>query len=313
MTAYHRMAGLVLGAIPSLVAGTALGGDGDSFTASIEAGLMRLTATETVNINGFRLSELDWKSDNVQVLRGSLGFNLTSDWQIKAEGRIGWDGDGKMTDYDWVAPYYTDTSKSGWSHQSIHNDTALDHYFSGSLEINRKFLDDGTQTLSGGLGARYNDVQWTARGGTLLYSVDGFRNYSATIADGVEGITYRQQIPSVYAHIDGSQVFGRVTVDAGLEGGLMVKARATDNHWLRDLKVTDNFDVAPTLGANAGLSYRLTRSAALYLKGSYEYTDFGNGDATYRDTVTGAENTYEDYAGAKFKAIYVGGGLKGTF
>ncbi|MGV8939309.1 MAG: omptin family outer membrane protease [Allorhizobium sp.] len=312
MTSFPWTAAACLAVLP-LFAAVPAAADNDTFSASIEAGLMRLHATETVVSDGFKLSELDWKSNNVQVLRGSFGINVTRDWQIKGEGRVGRDGDGSMTDYDWVAPYYTDTSKSGWSHQSIHNDTSLDHYFSGSLEINRKFLDDGTQTLSGGFGARYNDVQWTARGGTLLYSVGGFRNYAATIPDGVEAITYRQQIPSLYAHIDGSQVFGRFTFDAGLEGGLMVKAKTTDNHWLRDLKVTDTFDLAPTFAASSGISYKLARSTSLYLKGSYERTNFGSGNSTYRDTVSGAETSYSDLGGGSFEAVYIGGGLKGTF
>ena len=35
-----------------------------------------------------------------------------------------------------------DSSKDNWSHRSQHDDTRLDHYFSGSLELNRMLLDD---------------------------------------------------------------------------------------------------------------------------------------------------------------------------
>ncbi len=106
-------------------------------TASLDAGVLNLRATETVHLGGRKVSELEWETKNAVALRGSLGLELAPGWRVKAEGRVGFEGDGYMTDYDWQWPFYKDSSKNGWSDRSQHDDTRLDHYFSGSLELNR--------------------------------------------------------------------------------------------------------------------------------------------------------------------------------
>ncbi|MGF0536543.1 omptin family outer membrane protease [Agrobacterium sp. ES01] len=287
--------------------------DDNLISGSIDAGIMDIYATETVHSGSFKISELDWETKNVPVLRGSLGIEIAPEWQLKVNGRVGFKGDGKMTDYDWISPYYIDTSKSGWSDRSIHPDTGLDHFYSGGIEINRKFVDDPRNTLSGGIGVKYTDLQWTSRGGSYLYSTTGTRDTSGTFTDGEKVITYRQQIPTAYAHIDGSRKFGRLSIDGGLEGGFAFAAKATDNHWLRDLEFTDEFDFAPTFGASLGASYTLTPKASLYLTANYDFTNLGRGDTKTYNTSTGVRNSYDEAAGATLRTIYVGAGLKGSF
>lgn len=289
--------------------------DDEAVTATLEGGVMRLRATESVYVGSFKLSELDWKSTNVPVLRGTIAVNITPEWQIRAEARIAGlgKGDGHMTDYDWVPPYYTDTTKAGWSDQSQHDDTSLDHYRAANVEVLRKFLDDRAQSLSAGFGAGYTDLQWTARGGTFVYSANGTRDTIGSFTPGVRGASYRQQIPTAYALVEGAQKFGGLSLEGGLRGGVMFAGRTTDEHWLRDLSVTDTFDPAPTFGMSLALSYDLTRSAAAYLRGSYDYVNLGRGPSTYRDNAAGTAVTYGDTGSAKLETIYVGGGVKGRF
>lgn len=295
-----------------LIAPTAHAND-KPVSLSVDAGLANISAEETVYSGGQKISHLDWQSKGVMVLRGALSVDLGPSWTLKAEAKTGMEGNGQMTDYDWIYPYYINGSKNGWSDRSEHGDTDLDHYFSGSLELNRRFYDDGSSQMGAGIGARYTDVQWTAKGGTFVYSVFATRDFRGRFADDERGITYRQKIPVIYANLNGEQTFGRWTVTGSLQAGAMIKAKDVDDHWMRDLRFDEDFSIAPSYGARAGIEYQLTDSIALYVDGSVESTRFGRGDTKMRDTVTGESARFDDAAGGSFSALFAGFGVKGSF
>ncbi len=280
---------------------------------TFDVGLANIYAEESVFEGSTTVSRLDWEAKGVTLLRGSLSIEVARDWSVRAEGKTGMDGDGHMTDRDWLAPYTTALTDDGWSHRSDHDDTHLDHYFSGSLEVNRTLINDNGRFVSAGLGGRYSDVQWSAYGGSYIYSVNGVRDTTGNFADGLKGVTYRQKMPAAYANIRGSQTMGDWTLSGGLEAGALIRAEAPDDHWLRSLRFTDSFDLAAVYGANAGIAYNLTRNISLYANGAFEMTDFGTGDTHVRSTTTGATAVYEDAAGAKFSMASVSLGLKGKF
>ncbi|MGV2049902.1 omptin family outer membrane protease [Agrobacterium salinitolerans] len=282
-------------------------------TASLDAGVLNIKATETLYSGSHKNSQLDWKTTNAMALRGSLGLELSPDWRIKTEGRIGFAGDGYMTDYDWLYPYYKDTSKEGWSHRSQHGDTRLDHYLAGSIELNRTLLEDPLQHLSAGIGFRYTDVQWSSYGGSYIYSSRGFRNYVGDFGNGEKAITYRQQIPVFYGNLTGGRKFGNWSLNAGVEGGAMVYAKATDDHWMRSIRFTDKFDIGGMFGAKAGIAYDLTENASIYLDGAYEYTSFGRGDKTATSFGSGSGTVYSNAGGGDMQSLFVGMGVKGRF
>lgn len=282
-------------------------------TASLDAGVLNIKATETFYDGSHKNSQLDWKTTNAMALRGSLGLELSPDWRVKAEGRVGFEGDGYLTDYDWLRPYYRDTSKDGWSHRSQHDDTRLDHYFSGSLEFNRTLLEDSLQYMSAGIGFRYTDVKWSGYGGTGTYSTAAFRDSPRAWKDDLKVITYRQQIPVVYGNLSGGRKFGNWSLNAGLEGGAMVYAKATDDHWLRNTRFTDKFGIGGMFGLKGGVAYNLTENASIYLDGAYEYTGFGHGDKTA--VPIGGSNgfVYKNAGGGDMQSLFVGAGVKGRF
>ncbi|RRN71471.1 omptin family outer membrane protease [Agrobacterium deltaense] len=282
-------------------------------TASLDAGVLNLRATETVHLRGRKVSELEWETKNAMALRGSLGLELAPGWRVKAEGRVGFEGDGYMTDYDWIWPFSRDSSKENWSSRSQHDDTRLDHYFSGSLELNRMLLDDPQQYLSAGVGFRYTNVQWSAYGGKGVYSLFSPRDLSVRFNDDVKGITYRQQIPVFYGNLAGGQRFGNWSLNAGLEGGAMVYGKATDDHHLRDMRFTDKFDVAGMFGVKAGVAYDLTQNASIYVDGAYEYTGLGRGDTHYSGAGAGNLGSEKNAGGGNLQSIFVGMGVKGRF
>ncbi|WP_276118644.1 omptin family outer membrane protease [Pararhizobium qamdonense] len=280
---------------------------------TFDAGLANIYAEESVFSGGRKISRLDWESKGVTVLRGALSIEVLPDWAIRAEGKTGMNGDGHMTDYDWLAPNAANSSDNGWSHRSIHDDTRLDHYYSGSIELNRTFVNDNGRFLSAGIGGRYTDVQWTAYGGSFIYSVFNPRDFSGNFQDGERGITYRQQMPSLYGNLRGSQNYGDWTLSGGVEAGALIKAKAPDDHWMRNLRFTDTFDLGFTYGATTAVAYNLTQNISFYASGAVEVTNFGTGDTNLRDTVTGASANMSKSAGANFVAASVSLGIKGKF
>lgn len=304
---------LPLSAVSLLSSSLPLSAEQAGITASLDAGLLNIRATEKLYNGNHQNSQLDWKTKNAMALRGSLGIDLSPDWRVKAEGRVGFEGDGYMTDYDWLRPFYRDTSKNGWSHRSQHDDTRLDHYFAGGLELNRTLLEDEIQHLSAGIGLRYTDVQWSSRGGTGTYSTSTFRDTPVSFNDGTKVITYRQQIPVIYGNLTGGRKFGNWSVNAGVEGGAMVYAKATDDHWLRDLQFVDQYDVGGMFGLKGGIAYNLTENTSVYLDSAYEYTSLGRGDATV--TPIGKQNGffYKNAGGGDMQSLFVGAGVKGRF
>ncbi len=284
--------------------GMALAND-ERVGASIGVGLANIRAHETVFSGDHKLSQLEWQSKAVQVLRGSLDIDVGSGWSVKLEGKTGINGNGHMVDYDWLVP------GADWTHRSEHDDTGLDHYYNGSVEVNRLLFGDSLQNLSVGIGGRYTDVKWTARGGDFVYSVDSFRDTIGSFTSGVAGISYQQKIPVLYATLNGEQTMGRFRLTGALEVGAVIRNRSGDDHWLRNLRVDDSFKLSPMFGAKAGIEYSLTQNIALYLDGSFEATKFRRGDAEYADTT--GNSYYEDGAGGGFSAGYIGTGVRGSF
>jgi len=282
-------------------------------TLSLGLGLADIRAEERVYHGDRKVSHLDWRSTGVTVLRGAASIDLGRDWSLNVEAKAGLNGNGHMVDYDWVSPYFIDQSKNGWSHRSIHDDTDLDHYYSGSFDLTRLLLDTGGSKLSAGLGGRYTDVQWTANGGSLIYSAKGRRNISATIADGTRGITYRQTMPVVYATLGGAQTLGQFVFSGSLEAGAVISGQTDDDHWLRKLHFTDRFTPAPSFGIKAAIDYKLTETTALYINGSFESTRFRRGDTHVSHTVSGEFVDFPDTAGGSFATMLVGFGVKGSF
>ncbi|SPZ33944.1 conserved exported protein of uncharacterised function [Agrobacterium tumefaciens] len=93
----------------------------------------------------------------------------------------------------------------------------------------------------------------------------------------------------------------------------MVYGKATDDHWLRDMRFTDKFDVAGMFGVKAGVAYDLTENASIYLDGAYDYTSLGRGDTHYSGAGAGNLSSEKNAGGGDLQSIFVGMGVKGRF
>ncbi len=102
-------------------------------------GLLNIEAHEYVYLGDNKASQLDWDTDGVVLYNASAGADLGKDWYVKGKLELGLGGDGHMVDYDWVPGFAIDQSMDGWSDRSVHPDTRLDYYFSGTAEVAGRF------------------------------------------------------------------------------------------------------------------------------------------------------------------------------
>lgn len=273
-------------------------------------GAAYIRADELVFNGNSTLSHLIWES-RAPMLRGSADLNLGGGFSVSAGGALAGLGASYMEDYDWFVPT---NSFDNWTHQSKHPDTHLRHYFSFDLAGGYELARTETAHVRGLLGVKYTDAAWDALGGSYIYSVNGWRDTVGTFPDGEPGISYRQQLPEVFIGVDGEERYGNLTLGGMLRGGLTVMGRATDHHWMRDLRFEDSFRVAPSWSAGLDASYALGPMAEVFVAARYDQAMQMRGRTEYFDINTGAmTGANDDAAGAELRSIDLTIGLKGRF
>jgi plasminogen activator len=261
------------------------------------------------------LSLLLWETQ-APIANVDLKARLPNAWTLRGHIDAAVAGDSTMTDYDW-ADFSPSYNFNDWDHRSISPNTSLDWYLKGDIAIGRDLPinDEFTVNVNGGVG--YTDVQWTAVGGTYIYSDDtnGFRGTIGTIPD-VPAVRYRQQFPTIFAGIDTFLNDGPWSMEAGARAGLIVSGQSVDHHYLRDppMYITDNLTIGQVLSADVKLDYNITDHLGLYLAGSYEKMFASHTITDYRQISDNALLIHSDnIGGAELDVWSVTGGVKGYF
>lgn len=284
-----------------------------SYSVTGGVGLMNIDAGEYVYDSNYKISELDWKARNVTIFSLKGEGEIAEGWKLRSALKVGMGGDSAMTDRDWL--YNNNNGPNGaddWTDKSEHPGTELDHYWSGSIEIGKDYaIGEGT-TVGLGMGVQYTDVQWTASGGSYVYSAAGFRDRTGNFQDS-PGITYRQKVPVGYLALNLSQSLGGLTLSGSLKGGATAGISDIDNHWRRRLKFEDTVGIAPFAGADVNLAYAFSDAATVFVGGSYERVFEARGDMKATDTVTRASGLFKDSAGTTFEAASVSAGMSIRF
>ena len=260
------------------------------------------------------LSLLIWQSA-APLLTAGFDVKLPEDWTFNAELQVATSGASYMEDYDWLQPHFISYNQDDWTHRSQHQNTNLDWYFNGSMALGKDFAVSESTTVNLKSGFKYVDVQWTASGGTGTYSYGAFRDTDLVFPD-TPGITYRQQLPSVFVGLDTQMVEGDWTVDFGVQAGVTFMAKATDRHWLRTppLRFEDFIVPSPTLAMSAGLSYEVSDGLKFFVDGNLEKVILGRGDVVIYENYTDVLlNSFPDTAGAELISASLAIGLKGEF
>lgn len=290
-------ASLVLVAPGAEAANTARFGLGSDNELRLMTGVLKAKSGEYVydaygsytGISGHKLSELQWQVDN--VLMAGAAFNYRGDslhLNVEAWANAA-DGDGTMDDYDWLyeGPY--------WSHWSHHENTTLRK--ATQVDINAEFTLHGTQTdrFFGAVGYRRDHYDWQARGGTGIYSIDGFRD-SYLVFEDVPGISYQQTFKTPYLGI-GYEAASRseridIFLDTSIRYSRWAEAEAVDVHHLRDVRFEDGGTGGTWFAYGVTIDFR-TRSRFSFLIGySYQRYKEIRGPMTMTDLITGEQTHY---------------------
>ncbi|THV25650.1 omptin family outer membrane protease [Peteryoungia ipomoeae] len=271
-------------------------------------GLANIKAGEYVYQGDYKVSQLDWESKGVKT--GTIGaeLELGYKWRLKGRLDVGLGGNGHMVDRDWLLPSIDD-----WTHQSIHPDTGLDRYINLLIEADRSLINTGSSRVALGGGIGFTDVKWTARGGSYIYSTFSLHDTVGNFADGEKGISYEQRIPTLFLSANAEQSLGRFTLSGTARGGASVGFKGIDDHWMRDLRFTDDILFAPMVGATVTADYQLLANTSLYVSGDFQKVFTARGDSTVRDTNTGATAEFDDAGKGDFQSIALSVGVKGSF
>ncbi|WP_404934413.1 omptin family outer membrane protease [Nitratireductor sp. L15S-10] len=261
---------------------------------------------------GNRISALYWESE-APVITGTLEARFAGPWTLKASATVGFSGDSRMEDYDWLdaAPSYT---FNDWSDRSIHPQTELDHYFTGDIAFGRDFEIRDTVILNLHGGFKYTDVKWTSYGGSYVYSEAGFRDDIGSFPDNVRGISYQQQFPGVFLGAEATTRHNGWTLALQARGGLNFEVRDEDHHWQRDLRFREDFGMLPFVSLSGRMEYSLTENTNLFLAGTFEQHFSKIGDGRIYEIASGAPvEAFQDGAGLEFRSVTLSGGFRVEF
>lgn len=300
---------------PALAADTTLYVNADnSVSLSGGIGLMNLDAGAFFYEDDYTVSRRDWESRGIVLFTLKGEAELPHDLVLKASLSTGLKGDHAMENHYWIYPGNAGPNgPEDWTDRSLHPDTSLDHYWSGSLEVGKTLFSNDDTSVSLGAGLQYTDVKWTATGGSFIYSAFDFRDDAGSFADGEKVFSYRQRIPVLYASAGLSHDIGDLTLGAGLKGGLSFGIRDTEDDWLRTLRVHDRMKAAPMLGADLSATYHWNEKTTLYLAGGFEKIFQARGDMEAINTLTGGSSGIENAAGADFQAVQISFGVNMKF
>lgn len=269
-------------------------------------GITAIEANELVYDGKQKLSQLIWESSAVSTFTGQVKIDLDH-FFLRATGTIGVGGDGHMRDYDWLV------EDRPWSDRSIHPDTRLNHYFSGTIEAGREVLSRDGTTVSLGGGVKYTDVKWTAWGGSFVYTSSDFRDTKGDFPDKDKGISFRQQWPVPFLGIDLTHSEGAWTFSGAFQGGVAVNGKGTDDHWMRDLRFIDRVEATPAVMITGSAEYEFRPNTAIFVAGAFDQIVRGRADTDMIDKVSGQKRHFADGAGADYMSVTVSLGLRGKF
>ena len=269
------------------------------FSARIGAGYLTGEAHEYVywkDRGGHTASELVWDIDSVYIfgLGGSMRplnwLNINMDLWLN----VG-DGDGHMEDYDWMVV------GMDWTDRSVHDNTDVTNAFIFDINVEMTMFSTGTVSFVGIAGYRHDTFEWEARGGSYIYSENGYRDSTGSFPQGVLGITYEQSFDVPYVGLGFQGDFDRLHVAAKVTGSFLVSGDATDQHHARDLVTYDDFSGESMVAFDIRLGYDISESMLLTAAYAYEKYDTMTGDSEWHFNDVGEIITFADGAGADLK------------
>lgn len=249
---------------------------------------------------GHKASELTWDIDSLFMV--GLGATIQpKQWlaiNIDTWFNIG-DGSGYMDDYDWAIP------GMDWTDQSIHDNTDVTKGFIFDVNAEMTAFSTNQIQLTGIIGFRRDSFEWQSRGGSYVYSVNGYRDMAGNFADDVLGITYEQTFNVPYIGIGFKGDFDRIHFAAKITGSVLVSGEAIDHHHLRNLVTTDDFSNESMIAFDVSFGYDVSDTIGLEVAYAYEKYDTMKGDSVWDFNDEGVSIAFPDSAGADLETSMV--------
>ncbi|WP_161629932.1 omptin family outer membrane protease [Desulfogranum mediterraneum] len=264
-----------------------------------------LVYTET----GAKLSELNWKLDNIYMLNGGVSVQPLSWLRLNADIWVALnDGDGTMDDYDWR---FSGADWSDWSH---HEDVPLDKGIMFDLNAELPFYRHQGTTFSGFVGVKRDNWKWDAYGGSYVYSVAGYRDASGTFPAGEPGISYEQWWTVPYIGVGFTSKLTNWDLSGRVIASPFVQGEDEDIHHQRNLRFEEDFDSSAMWSLDFAATYHLLQNWGLTGAVKYQYYQEAKGSTTITDLVSGQRWVIDgDAAGADNTALLLSLSLAYSF
>jgi len=241
-------------------------------------------------------SRLIWSIDALRLV--GLGVCVRPAARLELRAETGWStsaGESTMDDYDWQVEGWDWTD---WSH---HDDTEVTKAFTWEMSGSYAFLPRDRFRWKWTIGYRHDRWMWKARGGSYVYSVNGFRDTSGSFPEGRLVITYEQVFNTPYVGVEIHAEDGGFSVDVRLVGSLFVWGEAVDHHHLRDLVTYDRFYWGKMLSCTVEGGYTFSERVFLGMRLSYTRYFTIRGDSEWHYNDIGVVENYADLAGADLR------------
>lgn len=240
------------------------------------------------NNNGSKLSQLEWKADNVKLLNFGIEGNIKNSLFLSASLATNFDNDDMvMDDYDWV-------NNTQWTHWSHHDKTQVEDIKMFDANLKYKFEKLPVYV---GVGYKAEKFEYSAFDGDYIYSTNGgFRDSTGSFSG--LGITFEHTLKMPYLIVGTDfNITKDLNVGADVSYSTFAKFEDQDTHHFRNLVYNDDLDYTNYLGYNIYVNYSITKMIGLGLNYSYNKYDSRKGDTTITNTNSGASSTFEDTAG----------------
>jgi plasminogen activator len=266
---------------------------GFSFSLGTSVGLVEGTASELAFYypppygDKFKLSELTWDLKDVVMagVHGSVGYGRWLRFNLGVWSALT-EGNGMMVDRDWIYPdsvsAWLEPNDQNWTHESRHPDTSLDAGTIVDVNLSVLALPAGPFSLRGIVGYKNDTWNWSARGGTYIYSTEypGSRDRTGSFPDGAEVITYEQQYSIPYIGVGADWAWPAFRLESHLLFSPAVSASDSDYHALRGVLFEGDFSGGTYLGLGLNATWAFARHWWATLGVEYQSISEITGDIT---------------------------------
>ncbi|NQY20782.1 MAG: omptin family outer membrane protease, partial [Campylobacteraceae bacterium] len=251
-----------------------------------------------------KLSELTWKSDNINLLGLSFFYDNYFKYIFTYKKNIK-DEKAFMSDFDWLNNNYK------WTHYSKHPDTKVVNVEHFNLEIKKEIYQYKNLFFNLSIAYKYEEEKYEAYGGSYIYSSSNALRDLAGEFSGVV-ITYKTKayIPYLKSQIEYKSESFINSLSLSLSN--LVYFQEYDTHHLRNIQFNSDFYLSKYLAIDLRSEYKFTKTVSFLL--SYKYSKFYE---TKGNTHEINLNTYSirKYSGAAYskKSDLLGFSIKKSF